>query len=288
MHTKELYAELLHLTEIYLLRECSAQAKFLQKSAPINTTSEIKKEEPEQAFKEVDSPAIFVISSPPSVTSEEILSKGEITEAPQNVSIPSQAESKPEIAKQVNSVATTEPEKKIKKFILEPITPLPPPKDYQEIGKLFAPFFPREALASEIPDDTRAQKNKNMWMEKLLPPAVIILSFQKGEEEPKFLKNIARSISLSLGPTKIVSATSAEEENGWKKWLTAKDIRLIIASDYEIYLNTGLMQFYRKEAGGRHFLHNIPLLLLSDLSLYLKNPELKPLLWRAICNEFHS
>ncbi len=65
------------------------------------------------------------------------------------------------------------------------------------------------------------------------------------------------------------------------------DLRLVIASDYDLYLQPELMKVYREAPQqGKHYLNKTPLLLLSDLSLYLKEPQLKSLLWRAICNEF--
>ena len=67
----------------------------------------------------------------------------------------------------------------------------------------------------------------------------------------------------------------------------SSNLRLIIASDYGLYLQPKLMAYYREVTQqGKHFVNNIPLLLLSDLALYLKEPQLKSLLWRAICKEF--
>ena len=58
-----------------------------------------------------------------------------------------------------------------------------------------------------------------------------------------------------------------------------KGIKLIISSDFGIYSFPNLMRYYRefqKTLGG------IPVLLLTDLSLYLTQPHLKAALWQTL------
>jgi hypothetical protein len=175
---------------------------------------------------------------------------------------------------------------KSKGFILEPLI-APPAKDLREFWKLCSTLFPGWTLCETIPSDAIAQKHKNAWLNNQMMTPVIILAFHDEEKQFAFLKNIAKAISLCLAPACVVSAQRWEKENDWENILNSSHLRLIIACDYGLYLQPKLMRFYREAPQqNKHFLNQIPLLLLSDLSLYLKEPQLKPLLWRAICNEF--
>lgn len=160
-------------------------------------------------------------------------------------------------------------------------------QDFSEFWKLHSELFPHLPLIQNIPKDGAALKIKNSWQEESTIPPVIILSFKENEKEIAFLKNVAQAISLRLAKARVISASKWEKENGWDKLLNAPDLKLLIATDYDLYLRPELMKVYRENSQeGKHALNNIPLLLLSDLSLYLKEPQLKSLLWRAICNEF--
>jgi len=171
-------------------------------------------------------------------------------------------------------------------FSLEPLTAISP-QHSPEGWKFYQSLFPDWSLSEAIPNDKIALKNKNAWMKIQEATPVIILSFHDNEQQLTFLKNIAQAISLRLSSAQVISASQIEKENGWENLLNSPQLRLVIAGDYELYLHPKLMHVYREiPQHGRHFLGKIPLLLLSDLSLYLKEPQLKPLLWRAICNEF--
>lgn len=176
--------------------------------------------------------------------------------------------------------------KKSKQFSLEPWTGIPA-HNTEEFWKIGQTLFPDWKLCETIPSDAIAQKNKNAWLKNqdILP--VLILSFNDNEQQLAFLKNIAHAISLRLAPARVLSAPKLEKENSWTTILNSPQLRLVIANDYGLYLQPALMNFYREvPQQNKHFLNQTPLLLLSDLSLYLKEPQLKPLLWRAICNEF--
>lgn len=174
-----------------------------------------------------------------------------------------------------------------KMFALDPMGDTPVSHLNREFWKLFSTLFPDVNLSESIPSDAQAQKIKNNWLQEQMIPPVVLLSFQEGEKQLIFLKNIADAISLQLAPARVFSASKIEQENEWDALLKSPALQLVIASDYGLYMQPGLMKFYREiPQQGKHFLGSIPLLLLSDLSLYLKEPQLKSLLWRAICNEF--
>ena len=169
---------------------------------------------------------------------------------------------------------------------LEPIT-VQAPHEVGELWKLHEQLFPDIPLVASIPKDTAALKVINAWrMEAVIPP-VVILFFQSGEKEGIFLKNVAQAISLRLAEARVISFFQWEKERSLDELVNASHLRLIISTDYDLYLQPDLMKVYRESPQqGKHYLGRTPLLLLSDLSLYLKEPQLKSLLWRAICNEF--
>ena len=159
--------------------------------------------------------------------------------------------------------------------------------DFREQWKLCKEIFPKWNLSEMIPCDKVGQKNKNAWMKKEEIPFFVILSFDDHEPSLRFLKNLSNAITLRLAPASVMSASLLEKNGGWEGLLNSPNLRLIIAGDYGIYCQPKLMRHYKEMPNlGRHFLNKTPLLLLSDPSLYLKEPQLKPLLWRAICNEF--
>ena len=170
---------------------------------------------------------------------------------------------------------------------LETIESLSTARDLREFGKFYQKVFPELTVCEAIPSDAIALKLKKGWLLEQQIPPVVILSFHDHEDQLTFLKNVAQAISLRLAPARVLSGSLLEKENQWEKVLNSPGLQLIIASDYGLYLQPALMNFYSEVSQqGKHFLNKIPLLLLSDLSLYLKEPKLKSLLWRAICNEF--
>ncbi|MFI0434282.1 MAG: hypothetical protein ACH350_00965 [Parachlamydiaceae bacterium] len=184
------------------------------------------------------------------------------------------------------STGDKEKEEKKRGFHLDPLPIAVEQKNVEE-WKLYGSLFPDWVLPQSIPSDEIAVRNKKRWLKTEETCPVLILSFDDGDPQLAFLKNIARAISLRLAPARVISAPRIEKTNGWEALINSSSLRLIIAGDYALYLHPKLIQFYREEPQqGKHFLHNTPLLLLSDLALYLKEPQLKPLLWRAICNEF--
>ena len=173
-----------------------------------------------------------------------------------------------------------------KGIALEPIS-AKTRSDLTEYWRLHQQLFPELSLREDIPNDGMALKIKNAWLEEHVIPPVVILSFHSEEKSLTFLKNVAYAISLRFTPAKVIAGAKWEKESGWETLLNTSTLRLIIATDYDLYLQPALMKVYREDPQqGRHYLKNTPLLLLSDLSLYLKEPQLKSLLWRAICNEF--
>lgn len=297
--TKERYTELLALTQLFVLREHSPQTvhltdpsthAFFQKWG---SPSPLKKREalpatpiravtlpPDPPLRPPETPPL---SPPPDPIPAPI--------KPDPVPPPTQPEPtqppivhhKPQQAEQTSSLKTRlEP----LSFKLEPL-PTSPVFDKRESWQLMQSLFPQLELREKIPSDALAQKMKKSWAHDQIIPPVILLSFHDQEPQLTFLKNLAQAISLRLAPARVLSAPKLEKEQQWETLFASPGLRLVITSDYELYLQPQLMRYYREvPQQGKHFLNQIPLLLLSDLTLYLKQPQLKALLWRAICNEF--
>lgn len=162
-----------------------------------------------------------------------------------------------------------------------------PPAQFKEIWTFFQTHLHQIALEDVIPDDLTAKRNKNRWQEAETIPPILILSFDEGVKSLAFLKNIANAITSRLAPARVINAPKIENEKQWGTLLNTQGLKLIIASDYGLYLQPLLMQFHQENPQeGKHFLNHIPLLLLSDLEFYFKNGKMKAYLWRAICTEF--
>lgn len=277
------YQELVSLSQIFLLREYtlnqikitdpSSYSYFQRKMPPTSSAAPLKK-----------STSIPI----PSANSQEVsrplpTNQTVIPQQSQTAPKPPILDNKPPVvedqhpkAKKTDSSSLT----------LESLNPSPS-QNLQEFWKIFKDHFPDYHLSETIPSDASAKKIKNAWSSTHEIPSVILLSFNEQVKQIHLLKNIAQAISLRFAPAKVLSASLLEEENLLDKMLNASHLRLVIASDYGLYLQPSLMRFYKEAPQkGKHYLHNTPLLLLSDLSLYLKEPQLKSLLWRAICNEF--
>lgn len=319
---KELYLKLLNLTQLYLLREFSLQESkqtdpliyqffqtHLKKPSnpppihhPILSTPIQKHSSPsstplpkfQSTPSPISSPTPPHISSPPikptstapnaiphETSSWTPSTHPKIQESPPLPSLPPPT---PPIPPEATSV----PANKKKEFSLEPLKPSTP-SDFHEFWKNFPSLFPQWLLSQSTPNDTLAKKNRDRWIKKNELPSVFILAFHNKEPQLSFLKNIAHAISLRFAPAKVISTSLTEKESSWENLLNPSHLRLIIASDYELYLEPQLMRLYQENRQeGKHTLNNIPLLLLSDPSLYLKDPQLKPFLWRALCNEFSN
>lgn len=296
---KDSYDQLLSLTQLFLLREHSLkEVKIVDPAVLAFFQAKLKGSPVLPAAKVIQHPA----SSSPVQLIQNPANKVQATTIPPSPD-PKPPQPRPEPIPPEPLPPPTQPEPVIippqppaiqdkpskNKFNLDPLTSAAPVQDHREYWKLCNTLFSEWTLCETIPSDAMAQKNKNAWLKNQEISPVMILSFHDNEQQLSFLKNIAQAISLRLAPARVLSATQIEKENCWKEVLDSPHLRLIIASDYGFYLQPHLMQFYRDvPQQSKHFLNQIPLLLLSDLSLYLKEPQLKPLLWRAICNEFAS
>ena len=149
-----------------------------------------------------------------------------------------------------------------------------------------AKLAPEIPLLKEIPNDAIARKIGTRWKTKNQTAPITLLFLGESESHQKFLKEIVKAIDIHFGSAKMVSAESIEKENQWEVFLSSDGLKWIIICDYTLWQLHHLMQFYKEvPSQGVRLLGTVPLFLLPDLSLYLKDPLLKKSLWKAICQK---
>lgn len=291
------YKELLALTQLFLLRECSLQEqrmtdsqtyRFFQKLSSSQASQPSTKRTliPTPPPAPAPAPALAPVPAKPPLHVKPLPpSSQEPLKEPYR---PSSSETPPPTPTKTTSAKLVTEQPKQAFLNLEPL-PAAQPIDCQQFRIILKEHFPHYPLTDHIPSDQRAKKVKNAWqMEQMIPP-ILILSFQEQEKQLNFLKNVAEAITRHGVPARVISGPKMERDKTWDQILKTAGLQLIIASDYGLYLLPELMKHYKESPRqAKHFLGEIPLLLLSDLSLYLKEPQLKPLLWRAICAECES
>jgi hypothetical protein len=169
----------------------------------------------------------------------------------------------------------------------DPIMPLEPivlkTKSYASFFTLFSKIAPEMALLKEIPDDLIAKKMAQRWKTKNQIAPITLLSFLEPEPHQKLLKELIKALDVYFGPAKIVQAEKIEKEKQWETFLSSEELKLIIVCDYTLWQLNHLMPFYKEVPNvGARTLGKVPLFLLPDLSLYLKDPLLKRSLWKGL------
>lgn len=283
---KERFSELLALTQLLLLREHKLTDKCMMEKTAFPTAKPGSLKISEASKKEMEKKKIEPVA--PSIVPTQTFSTFSEPKAP--VAIPVQppvAVPNVMINEFKNSTAPPRPADKKKSIALEPLNSSSENHIDLSYMQFFKEHFPQHSLSNTIPSDQKARKTKDAWMIKHQILPVVILSFHEQNKSLAFLKNIAKAINLDLAPACVLSGTNLEQNQQWDEFFSTPILRLIIACDYELYLQPGLMKYYSQDKqSSKHLLKQTPLLLLSDLSLYLKKPELKLLLWNAIRAEF--
>jgi hypothetical protein len=168
---------------------------------------------------------------------------------------------------------------------------LPPepkmPLDLNGVRRVLSVVAPELRLIDEIPDDLLARKISERWKTKNQGAPISILTFQEPPEQMAFLTEIAKALDIYFGPAKIIQAEAIEKGKEWESFLSVAELKTIIVCDYTLWQMSSLMQFYKETpATGARLLGTTPLFLLPNLSLYLKDSQLKRSLWKALCQKF--
>ena len=191
----------------------------------------------------------------------------------------------------IKSSGLSKPEKKIEEPVSnQTFTILEKPQkaelgcgDIKDIMKEISPNYP---LIDIIPSDKKAKDVSQIWKLKKRAAEITILSFRESPQQLFFIKNLAQAIDIIYLPTKIISAIDIEQENQWNLFFSQADLKMIIACDYSILSFPNLAKHYKEiPAHRQHFLSDIPLFMLPDISLYLKDPMLKKSLWASLKNK---
>ncbi len=173
-------------------------------------------------------------------------------------------------------------------ILAPPEPPLRKPSfDLSSVRNVLSVVAPELVILNEIPSDTIARKISERWKTKNQSAPISILVYQEPPEQRALLEQIAKALDVYFGPAKIVQAEGIEKEKQWGAFLSVADLKTILVCDYTLWQLGGLMQFYKETpAQGIRILGNVPVFLLPDLSLYLKDPLLKRSLWKALCQKF--
>ena len=157
-----------------------------------------------------------------------------------------------------------------------------------DVKKIIKEIYPDYHLFDQIPTDKKAKQIAQSWKLKKHAADISILSFRESPQQLLFLKNLTLALDTLYLPTKIISAIEIEKENQWNVFFLQDDLKLIIACDYSIWGLPNLIKHYKEiSANQEHFLQNIPLFMLPDISIYLKEPLLKKSLWTSLRQKIH-
>jgi hypothetical protein len=244
---KSQYLELVSLTQLFILREYSVKDKkmadplnsvFFPKSSPLLDSSLPAKKE-EAPRKQAIPPSKAAVFPDPKIPQPQPAPHPDPTPVPTPPPQPAPPPTQPEPQQPITK------SKSVRFFQLEPLMS-PASIDVSDFKQLFKEQFPHVAIQESIPADTRAVQLKNQWkLENQIPP-IIILSFNNNEKELAFLKNVAQAITRHLAPARVLSAPKIEKEKKWEFLLKLSHLRLIIASDYGLYMLPELMKFYKE------------------------------------------
>ena len=165
-------------------------------------------------------------------------------------------------------------------------SPSPPPERFEELRALFAKIAPRMRLLDEIPKDDEAKQISERWKTRNQASPFSLLVHQEPPSHLKLLENLAEALEVVFGGARLIRCASIEKEKQWEAFLSVPTLRTVIICDSTLWQLPNLLQYYREvPSHSERFLHNAPLFLLPDLSLYLKDPLLKRSLWKSLCQK---
>lgn len=165
----------------------------------------------------------------------------------------------------------------------QPPLPKKAPADFSHLRNVLSKAAPELTIVDEIPSDAVAIKIAERWRTKNQSAPISILTYQEQTEQRALLEQISRAIDVYFGPAKIVDAAKIESDKQWGAFLSVKNLKMIVVCDYTLWQLGHLMEHYKEvPANKTRVLGKVPLFLLPDLSLYLKDPLLKRSLWNAL------
>jgi hypothetical protein len=159
----------------------------------------------------------------------------------------------------------------------------PPAGMHAEFRKLFPNLF----LHKDVLDDRKAKQIKNGW--KIKSRLIDVPIFATKELAPylPLLNNIAKAIDASFAPSRVIQIEAIESKDVWDTLLDPNYIKLILCPDVILWSSKALLNHYKQQPlKSIQKLGEIDLIVLPDLSLYMKDPLLKQALWNMLCHYF--
>ncbi len=244
---------------------------FYQKfqSPPLKTTQE-KTIQPSSFSPPAAGPAQTFVKSAPAPNN---VAGSDLKKTPE---VPSGTPSAPIPITEGSRVYSKTPDPSLFTFTLDPMS-VPKEYDLTKIQKEMSQIFPQLEIIDKIPEYTGPQPVQNRATGL---PEVIFLTFSESPEEKEFLKKVADAVTARFCSAAVYSAFHIESKNKWADMFRLKGLRFIVASESGILSMPNLLAYYRRP---QRYLGGLPVLLISDPEVYLRQPELKHSLWQAIC-----
>ncbi len=176
---------------------------------------------------------------------------------------------------------TFEEEKKKPTLKLEPITKTAVYPD--NIQTLLQAVAPQISYVEEVPNDKKAKEIAQSWKYQSKTAPISILTFSLNIFSKGFVKQLQKALQTLYIPSSIIDGMDIEKNDYWNRFLSTPSIELIIMQDKDLKNSPNLLCHIKEVPNkSEKFLHNIPLFLLPDLSLYEKNFHLKRNLYKAL------
>lgn len=164
--------------------------------------------------------------------------------------------------------------------------------DFAHLHKIVSQCLPEIKVLPTIPNDAIAYQIAGRWKTKNQVAPVTVLSFGETAETQQFLEQVTKALDAYFGPAKMILAENIEKENQWEALLSVKELKMILLCDHALWQLKSLLPFYKENpapsGGGKRFLGDVPLFLLPDLTLYLKDCALKKSLWHMLSEKIRS
>jgi hypothetical protein len=154
---------------------------------------------------------------------------------------------------------------------------------FDDLKTILKEKYPQIQLVDTPPDDAQAKEIANAWTVQHAAPEAAILSFDEPAHHREFLQNISLALRAHGIDAAVIPAAKIEHRSGWNELITSKQLKFVIAAAVGIE-SLPLLKSCCKETGksGCGMIGERPLLLLSDIGFYFKEPALKLALWNAI------
>lgn len=263
--------------------EDAAYFRMLQSKAAINPAPSPIFTKPPLSKKELATPS----PSPPLEPNQALPKEESILTRPSSLQLgksPPDKEENLQKKETIKSEAAPPPESKSEAPSPKPREPAARP--YSQFRSILEKIAPELAILDSIPDDTTAKQIASRWKTKNQSAPISILSSGELPQHKALLSEIATALDVYFGPARFIEADPIEKEKQWKTFLSVGSLKMIVICDSTLWQLHQLRQFYKETpTTGVRMLGDVPIFLLPDLSLYLKDPLLKRSLWKALCSK---